>query len=70
MSREQKGGVLHEKLQILRSVTHSHAVIFIFVSPVCQDCFVLHFIYSSFFGRTIDLLAACTVRGLHLRMKG
>ena len=31
VSREQKGGVLHEKLQILRSVTHSHAVIFIFV---------------------------------------
>ncbi|RLM97986.1 uncharacterized protein C2845_PM06G26590 [Panicum miliaceum] len=25
VSREQKGGVLHEKLQILRSVTHSHA---------------------------------------------
>ncbi|KAJ1262376.1 hypothetical protein BS78_09G102900 [Paspalum vaginatum] len=25
VSREQKRGVLHEKLQILRSVTHSHA---------------------------------------------
>jgi hypothetical protein len=28
-SREQKRAILHEKLQVLRRVTHSHAVNFI-----------------------------------------
>jgi hypothetical protein len=31
-TREQKRAILHEKLQVLRSVTHSHAVNFILSS--------------------------------------
>jgi len=68
VSREQKRGVLHEKLQILRSVTHSHAVIFIFLSDqfsfICcsfflmithpwTSCYVREHIFSFFFPERI-----------------
>lgn len=67
VSREQKRGVLHEKLQILRSVTHSHAVISIFFSFVCcsflltishpsTSCYVCEHISSFFFPETIHIV--------------